>query len=69
MTYEKEIREVYTQCLRRPWMNDEDFEEVISEMHKESGVTWESLTNDINIGIRNGFSLELQLGLIVKAMK
>lgn len=52
--------------LYEPWMSQEDKDYVKSEFLKSMGVTMEQLDEDLETGVKNGFSVEIQLELIRK---
>ena len=49
-------------------MSEEDYNEVISETFKQLGTNREKLSNDIEIGIKNGYSIETQFALVKRVL-
>lgn len=63
MKYEK-INQILRDLIYEDWMSDEDYDIVISEMLDNSGINMEKLNNDLEIGLKNGYSIEDQFKLI-----
>ena len=64
MKYEKEIDQFLRDIIYEDWMNEEDYNEVITETFKQLGTNKEKLSSDIEIGIKNGYSIETQFALV-----
>ncbi len=47
--------------LYEEWMNEEDKLEFVSELIKESGLSFSKLHSDIEIGLNNGYTIEQQV--------
>jgi len=63
MKYWNEIKEMFSPFFEY-WMDEDDKDELIKEILKTIGTTPEKLANDIEIGIKNGYSLKTQIKLI-----
>ena len=50
------------------WMDDEDYEEVIELTFKTMGITKQKLSDDIEIGIKNGYNVEQQIELLKRVL-
>ena len=50
------------------WMDDEDYEEVIELTFKTMGITKQKLSDDIEIGIKNGHNVEQQIELLKRVL-
>lgn len=50
-------------------MSKDDYDYIINDVFNEHGITKESLSNDIEVGIKNGFTLETQFDIIKKIIK
>mgnify|MGYP000971279028 CR=1 FL=1 len=68
MKYEKEIDQFLRDIIYEDWMNDEDYNEVITETFKQLGTNKENLSDDIDIGIKNGYSIEIQFALVKRVL-
>ena len=68
MKYEKEIDDFLREIIYESWMSEEDYNEVISETFKQLGTNREKLSNDIEIGIKNGYSIETQFALVKRVL-
>ena len=64
MKYEKEIDQFLRDIIYENWMNEEDYNEVITETFKQLGTNKEKLSSDIEIGVKNGYSIETQFALV-----
>lgn len=61
--YEKQINELF-ELLHEDWMTDKDKIELQYETLKSIGKTMEDLSAEIEVGVKNGFSPEVQMDLI-----
>lgn len=62
--YQKELEDILIK-LRPDWMySNEDWEEYKDLLFKATGLSIEGLSDNIQNGIKNGYSLEFQLKLI-----
>ena len=61
--YEKEIDKLLKDLFYATWMDDEDYKEVIDETFKVMGITKQKLSDDIEIGVKNGYTVEQQFQL------
>jgi hypothetical protein len=64
-----EVEKLLKDLFFEKWMDDEDWKEFLIELEKASGVTLTSLSNDIEIGVKNGCSLETQIALVKQVLK
>ena len=69
MKHEKEIDQILKDILFKDWMDDEDYKEVIDITFKAMGITKQKLCDDLEIGIKNGYSLEQQLNILKQVLK
>lgn len=51
------------------WMDNDDWEEFLKELEKQTGVTKESLLNDLEIGKKNGYPIEEQFNFVRSILK
>ena len=63
MKYENEIESVLQRNFRKEWMSDEDWE-MFKNLLKDSGVSVERMSEEIEKGVENGVSVEVQMILI-----
>ena len=68
MKYEKEIDQFLRDIIFEDWMNEDDYNEVITEVFKQLGTNKEKLNDDIEIGIKNGYSIETQFTLVKRVL-
>ena len=63
MKYENEIESVLQRNFRKEWMSDEDWE-MFKNLLKNDGVSIERMSEEIEKGVENGVSVEVQMILI-----
>jgi len=64
MIYETEIDTLLKDLLYKSWMSNEDYEEVIAKTFKIMGITKQKLSDELEIGVKNGYSIEQQFQLV-----
>ena len=69
MKHETEIDKLLKELLYdESWMDDEDYKEVIDLTFKTMGITKQKLSDDIEIGIKNGYTVEQQIELLKQVL-
>lgn len=68
MKYEKEIDQLLRDLIYEDWMSEEDYNIVISEIFENLGINKEKLNDDLEIGLKNGYSIEDQFRLIGRVL-
>ena len=68
MKYEKEIDDFLREIIYESWMDENDYNEVISQTFKQLEMNKEKLSNDIEIGIKNGYSIETQFAILKRVL-
>lgn len=69
MKYETEIDNLLKELLYdESWMDDEDYKEVIDLTFKTMGITKQKLSDDIEIGIKNGYTVKQQIDLLKRGL-
>ena len=67
MKYEIEIDKLLKNLLYdENWMSEEDYIEVVELTFSEMGISKQKLSDDIEIGIEKGYTLEFQIELLKK---
>lgn len=65
MKYEKEINEILNVVIpKEKWMSEEDHQEVIEETFKHLGINRQTISDNIEVGVANGFTVNHQIGLL-----
>jgi len=65
MKYEKEIKTIFS-LFYDDWMDEDDKANMDHHLLKYIGKTIEELSEDIDTGIKNGYSIKDQLNIIYK---
>ena len=63
MKYENEIESVLQRNFRKEWMSDEDWE-MFKNLLKDDGISIEKMSEEIEKGVENGVSVDVQMILI-----
>ena len=58
MEYKKEIIKFLSSVLREDWMNEEEWNELLSS------IDIEQLNKDLEVGLSNGYSIEEQFNIL-----
>lgn len=66
---ETKINNLLKELFRKDWMDDNDWNEFIIQLEVHNGVTISSLKNDIDVGVKNGYSIDTQFDLIRNTFK
>jgi hypothetical protein len=69
MKHEKEIDALLEELFRSEWMSDEDYSGFLNEVFKQTGISKQILSEQIELGIINGFDVETQLEAVREAIK
>lgn len=68
LVFKEQIRELF-EMMFEDWMNDEDKDECIQEVLSACGTTALQMDEMIQVGVDNGVSAEMQIGLARSAFK
>ena len=67
--YENEIDALLRDFLYdESWMDDEDYKEVIETTFETMGITKQKISDDIEIGVKNGYTVEQQIILLKRVL-
>jgi DNA repair exonuclease SbcCD ATPase subunit len=69
MKHEKEIDALLEELFRSEWMTDEDYSVFLKEVFKQTGISKQTLSEQIELGEINGFGVETQLEAVRRAVK
>jgi hypothetical protein len=58
--YKEEVIKMLRELFFESWMDDGDWEEFILELEKETKISIDTLSEQIEIGVKNGYSVEKQ---------
>jgi hypothetical protein len=68
MKHEKEINQILRDLIYEDWMSDDDYNIAMSQIFEDLGIDMEKLNNDLEIGLKNGYSIEDQFKLIRRVL-
>ena len=69
MKYEAEINEILNTVLpKESWMTEEEHQEIIEETFKKMGIDKQKLSDDIEIGVKNGYTVKQQIDLLKRVL-
>ena len=64
MKYEIEIDEFLRSIIYESWMDDEDYNTILNETLNQLGISKKIISDDIETGVMNGYSIETQFRLV-----
>ena len=68
--HEIEINEIINTVLpKESWMTEEEHKEVIEETFKMMGIDKQKLSNDIEVGVKNGYTVKQQIEILKQILK
>jgi len=67
--YEKEIDSLMRDLLYESWMNEEEHQEIVKFTFNALGITKQKLSDDIEVGVGNGYSVNQQIEIIKNVLK
>ena len=69
MKYETEINEILDAVIpKESWMTDEEHKDIIEETFNQMGVTKQKLSDDIEVGVKNGYTVKQQIDLLKRVL-
>lgn len=69
MKYEKEIDQFLRDVIYEDWMNEEEYQEVLVEAMEQLGLSKKIINDNLEIGVLNGYPVQMQLELALKYCK
>ena len=66
--FQDEINAFLKELFYEAWMDDNDWLMFLKELETKSGVSVQSLSNDLQVGLKNGHSIEKQFELFRAAL-
>ena len=67
--FQDEINEFLKEQFYESWMDENDWSMFLEALETQSGVTIKSLSNDLQVGLQNGHSIEKQFELVRTVLK
>jgi len=67
--FQDEISVFLKQQFYESWMDENDWLMFLEALETQSGVSIQSLSSDLQIGLKNGYSIEKQFELMRAALK
>lgn len=65
MKYETEINEMLNMAIpKESWMTDNEHDEIINKTFKQMGITKQKLSDNIETGVKNGYTVERQVDVL-----
>lgn len=62
--FQHEINTFLKEIFYESWMDENDWVMFLDELEKQSGVSIKSLSKDLQVGLKNGHSIEKQFELV-----
>lgn len=60
MNYKEEAKKFIKELFFEDWMDENDWEDIEKEMTFNDAWDYDKLASDLEIGVRNGYSIEVQ---------
>lgn len=67
--YEKEIKQVFRDACFQDWMSEQEYSMILDTVMRTGSLSYEKMSDEIDVGIDNGCSLEVQMSLLAKVFK
>lgn len=67
--FQDEINEFLKELFYESWMDENDWTMFLEALETQSGVSIKSLSNDLQVGLQNGHSIEKQFELVRTVLK
>ena len=67
--FQDEINSFLKEQFYETWMDDNDWLMFLEALETQSGVSVQSLSNDLQVGLKNGHSIEKQFELVRTVLK
>ena len=67
--FHDEINAFLKEQFYESWMDEDDWVMFLDELQKQSGISIKSLSKDLELGLKNGHSIEKQFELVRVALK
>lgn len=67
--FQDEINEFLKELFYESWMDENDWSMFLEALETQSGVSIKSLSNDLQVGLQNGHSIEKQFELVRTVLK
>ena len=67
--FQDEINAFLKELFYDPWMDEDDWSMFLESLETQLGVSVQSLSNDLQVGLKNGHSIEKQFELVRTVLK
>ena len=67
--FQDEINAFLKELFYETWMDEDDWSMFLEALETQSGVSVQSLSNDLQVGLKNGHSIEKQFELVRTVLK
>lgn len=67
--FQDEINAFLKELFYETWMDEDDWSMFLEALETQSGVSVQSLSNDLQVGLKNGHSIEKQFALVRTVLK
>jgi hypothetical protein len=64
MKYEEEANNILNELFRESWMDDDDWDGFINDLFKLTGLSVDKLSEQLEQGVNNGYSVEKQIEIL-----
>lgn len=67
--YVKEVEQLLRDLFFEDWMEEEDWQDILNELLKQTGKSLKIMSDEIEIGVKNGYSVQQQLDIIKSVLR
>lgn len=64
LKYKDQLQSLFKEVFQESWMSEQDWQEIEEAIFEVTGLSYEKLEQDLEVGVNNGYSIEKQFKLL-----